>query len=54
MFAAMRSDVESVKTLIAAKVDINAKTKTGETALQRATALEHQEIIDLLQNAGAN
>ena len=53
MFAVMRGDVENVKNLIAAGADVNTHTKDGETPLQRAEALEYNEIITILKNAGA-
>lgn len=44
---------ETVKRLIEAKADVNAKDKNGVSALSYATKGENQEIIRMLRNAGA-
>jgi ankyrin repeat protein len=42
-----------VRLLIAAKVDVNAKTGDGTTALMMASQQGHQEVVQLLKKAGA-
>lgn len=44
---------ETVKRLIEAKADVNAKDKNGVSVLLHATKGENQEIIRMLRNAGA-
>jgi len=42
-----------VQTLLAAGVDVNAKAKNADTALMLASRQGHQEIVQLLEKAGA-
>ncbi len=39
--------------LLAAKADVNAKNKKGETALMEASKRGHDEVVKLLKQAGA-
>lgn len=54
MAAVMMNKIESVKLLVAAGVDLNARDiENDATALAYANALGHAEIADLLVQAGA-
>lgn len=53
MSAATRGDAETVKLLLAAGADVNARIASGQTALTYAREENHPEIIRLLQEAGA-
>ena len=48
MFASMSGHVEMVKLFLQSKVDINAKTREGNTALMTAVKFRHADIVDLL------
>jgi ankyrin repeat protein len=52
--AIKKDDFNTVKTLIAAGVDVNAKDELGETPLHVAAVRGHLEIASLLINEGAN
>ena len=52
--AAERGDTAAVRALLDAGADVNATTNEGETALAMAQRLRHTEIVEILQNAGAN
>jgi len=41
-----------VKVLLAAGADVNAKDKKGETALIKVEKRGHEEIVQLLKEAG--
>jgi ankyrin repeat protein len=45
--------VEKVRELIAHGAEVNAKDKSGETALMMATRWEHAEVVRELKRAGA-
>jgi ankyrin repeat protein len=51
--AVIGAQLESVKALIALKADVNAKMKDGTTPLKLARKGDQEEIIALLQAAGA-
>ena len=51
--AARRGDTRAVEVLLAAGADVNAATRTGETALLAAAARGHEEIAARLLDAGA-
>jgi ankyrin repeat protein len=51
--AAWQGEVEVVKLLLEKGADVNAKRSGGETALEIAKAMEHTEIVQLLEKAGA-
>ncbi len=51
--AAGAGDLPRVKALLAAKADVNAKGGDGGTALMAASRNGHQEVVQLLENAGA-
>lgn len=51
--AVLGAQVESVKTLIELKADVNAKMKDGTTALKLAQKGDQEEIVALLVAAGA-
>jgi ankyrin repeat protein len=51
--AIIGAQLESVKALIALKADVNAKMKDGTTPLKLARKGDQEEIIALLQAAGA-
>ncbi len=52
--AVRRTDVQTVRTLIAQHVDVNAAEPDGSTALHWAARLDRPEIVALLLAAGAN
>ncbi|MGD8961897.1 MAG: ankyrin repeat domain-containing protein [Desulfobacterales bacterium] len=52
--AIKRDDFITVKALIAAGVDVNAKNKSGETPLHIAAVRGYQEITSVLIDKGAN
>jgi ankyrin repeat protein len=45
--------METVKILIDAGADVNAKTQKGDTAMMLAAREGHTEIADMLKQAGA-
>jgi ankyrin repeat protein len=47
------AQIESVKTLIELKADVNAKMKDGTTPLKLARKGDQEEIVELLEAAGA-
>jgi ankyrin repeat protein len=51
--AILGAQIESVKTLIELKADVNAKMKDGTTPLKLARKGDQEEIVALLQAAGA-
>ena len=53
IYAALGGHAENVACLIAAGADINAKSKSGETALKFAEMSDRKDIIDLLKENGA-
>jgi serine/threonine-protein phosphatase 6 regulatory ankyrin repeat subunit B len=53
MFASMLGNLEVVRALLAAKADVNIKCDNGVTALMEASVNGHQEVVQLLKNAGA-
>ena len=53
MLAAENGHSDTVKTLLDAGADVNARAKDGVTALMRAEHEGHSEIIQLLKKAGA-
>jgi len=52
--AAEKGSVQDVKALLAGKADVNAKNKSGATALHHAAAAGHKDVMDLLLEAGAS
>ena len=52
--AAKKSDAKAVRSLIAARVDVNAVEADGSTALHWAVQRDNAEIVGLLLAAGAN
>jgi ankyrin repeat protein len=52
--AAMKGDKAAVRTLIAAKADVNAPQLDGATALHWAIYRDDEELVDLLIRSGAN
>ena len=53
MAAAYMGHTEIVKVLIYAGADVNAKKKSGKTALMCAESKSHTEIVEILKQAGA-
>jgi ankyrin repeat protein len=53
MLASEYGNIEIVKLLLEAGVDVNTKTKKGETALIYALNNGYTEIVNLLKKAGA-
>jgi len=53
MNAVGEGQTETVRVLLDAGADVNAKTEMGVTALTIATQTGHPEIVELLQKAGA-
>ena len=53
MAAASGGHADTVKSLLAAKADVNAAQKSGDTALKLATAAGHADVAQLLKDAGA-
>ena len=51
--AAGRGHIDTVKALLEAGADLNAKDKEGKTALMYAKEKNHTEIVHLLKKAGA-
>jgi ankyrin repeat protein len=54
IYAAQGGHVENIGCLIAAGADVNAKSKSGETALKFAETSDRKDIVDLLEDNGAN
>ena len=52
MFAAERGHTETVKALLKAGANLNAKDKEGKTALKYAKENSHTETVQLLKKAG--
>src|SRR5580704_3928013 len=52
--AVKRTDLMTVRSLIAERVDVNAAEPDGSTALHWATRRDNPEIVELLVAAGAN
>jgi ankyrin repeat protein len=52
--AAMNRDLKSVRSLVAAKADVNAPQADGTTALTWAVRSDDVEMVDLLLKAGAD
>ena len=50
---ARNGDMVSIKALLDAGADANAKDYNGRTALMMANVQEHTEVADLLRKAGA-
>jgi serine/threonine-protein phosphatase 6 regulatory ankyrin repeat subunit B len=53
MFAVVDSRTEMVKALLDKDVDVNAKSKAGNTALTIATSKKLSNIVELLRKANA-
>jgi serine/threonine-protein phosphatase 6 regulatory ankyrin repeat subunit A len=53
MNAAQWGHIHNVDCLIAEGADINAKSKSGETAMKFAELSDHKDVIELLKNHGA-
>ena len=53
MAAASGGHADTVKALLSAKADVNAAQKNGDTALKMATAAGHDDVAQLLKDAGA-
>lgn len=53
MNAARWGHNENVAILLAEGADINAKTKSGETALEFAEYSHHKDVVELLKIHGA-
>ena len=53
MYAAFMNRQSMLEALIAAKADVNLKTGKGESALKIAKARKFQNIVDVLEKAGA-
>jgi ankyrin repeat protein len=54
MLAVMGDDVKMIEILLAAKADINARGKDGDSALLAAAYSENIEIVRLLVRSGAD
>jgi ankyrin repeat protein len=52
--AVKRTDMKTVRSLIAERVDVNASEVDGSTALHWAARRDNPEIVELLLTAGAN
>lgn len=52
--AVKKADVKTARSLIAARVDVNATEVDGSTALHWAAQQDNPELVDLLLAAGAN
>ena len=52
--AVKRADLQTVRSLVAQRVDINASEPDGSTALHWATRRDNPVMVDLLVSAGAN
>ena len=52
--AVKKSEVPTVKSLLAAKVDVNATDVDGSTALHWAAQRDNLELVNVLLAAGAN
>lgn len=53
MAAAGRKDSETVKALVAAGAEVNAKDEDGRTALMEAADRDNSESVKILISAGA-
>jgi serine/threonine-protein phosphatase 6 regulatory ankyrin repeat subunit B len=53
MFAAFAGKPAAVEALIAAKADVNIQTHAGESALRIAKTRKLQDIVAILEKAGA-
>jgi ankyrin repeat protein len=53
MFAAAGGHAGTVKALMEAGADVNAKTPEGATASMYAAKYGHTEIVEILKRAGA-
>jgi ankyrin repeat protein len=54
MLAAFRGDISTVRELLLAGADVDARDKDGDTALMFAAYRGHAEIVSLLLDYGAN
>ena len=54
MYAARNGHLESVKVLLEASANVNAKSSDGKTALMLAAWNRHLEIVQLLVEKGAD
>ena len=54
MAAAGKGHTDTVRALLGAGADLNAKDKESKTALTYAKENDHNEIVQLLKQAGAN
>ena len=54
MYAAARGDVDIVKLLLEHEADVNAKDRSGETALFKAMDAGHNQVVELLLRHGAS
>ena len=52
MLAAFKGDLPAVKTLVAAKADVNAKNSDGRTPLN--LAVSHPAVVEFLRANGAD
>jgi ankyrin repeat protein len=53
VYAAQGGQIENIECLIAEGANVNAKSKSGETALKFAETTDRKDIIDLLKENGA-
>jgi len=53
MVAALMGGTDTVKVLLKAGADLNAKDNRGETPLAHARSHNHTDVVDLLRAAGA-
>jgi ankyrin repeat protein len=53
MLASQIGHTDVAQALIAGKADVNAKAGNGATALMLATKYRHQNLVQLLKQAGA-
>jgi ankyrin repeat protein len=51
--AVIEGQVDTAKLLVAKGADVNAKDEDGETALTKATAAQHKQLIEILTKLGA-
>jgi ankyrin repeat protein len=54
MYASWRGHSEVARELLASGTDVNAEREDGLVALHMAQDKDHTEIVQLLQQAGAN